>query len=133
MGNRRERRKQEKKEITAMKALNRAYTTALDQGDLETIETIEKGRYLDHSRKDGFAHGQYRGTPLGRSWRPLWRLWPIRSRHGALKTQYIREFPFDENSTASVPAGLRVMSIDEKIIKRCARQPGFRIVRRREG
>jgi len=116
-----------------MKALNRVYAVARDHGDHETIEKIEKGHYPNQLRKDGFAHGRYRGVPPGRSWRPLWRVWPIRSRHGALKTQYIGEFSFDEISTAIVPPGLRAMSVEKNIIKSCAREAGFRIVRRRAG
>ena len=131
MGNRRLRRKEEKKEIAAAKALNRPYTVARDHGDRETVEKTQQGRYLARPRRDDPAHKGYSGGPLGRSWRPLWRLWPIRSRHGAIRVRFIVENFSGEIRTTSSLAGLQELGIDERAIKHRANRDSPIIDRRR--
>lgn len=133
MVNRRLRRKLEKKEITTTKALNRTYTETRDHGDQETIEKLLNGLLSEHSHREEPTHKAYSGGPLGRAYRPLWRLWPIRSRHGAVRRRFLVMNSQGEIITGTTRAGLQEWIIERGAVKSPVRRTRLMDNKRRAG
>ena len=133
MGNRRLRRKQGKKEIAAAKALNRNCIVIKDAEPDERTKRIFNGLLSELARREEPVQKTYSGGPLGRSYRPLWRLWPVRSRHGARKQRFMVVNSSGEIITQTSRAGLQEWVIEGGVVKPPARRTRLTGNKRRAG